>query len=45
VALAPAHLDVVRSMLRERLASDPTFVDLVRTATGGLASPPPNAHD
>lgn len=45
VALAPAHLEAVRSTLRERLATDPMFVDLVRTATGALASPPPNARD
>ncbi len=30
----------VRAALRERLASDPTLVDLVRNATGGIARAP-----
>lgn len=36
---APA-LENVRSALRDRLASDPTLVDLVRTATGKTPSLP-----
>jgi hypothetical protein len=38
--LPPAQVESVRSALRERLASDPTLVDLVRTATGAVPSPP-----
>jgi hypothetical protein len=38
-ALPPAQLDAVKRTLRERIATDPTLVDLVRTATG--AAPPP----
>jgi hypothetical protein len=39
-ALPPAQLDAVRSTLRERLASDPTLVELTRTATGQLPKAP-----
>lgn len=42
LALAPSDLSAVRAALRERLASDPTLVDLVRSATGAVVSPP---HD
>jgi hypothetical protein len=42
-ALAPADLASIRAALRERLAADPTLVDLVRTAT--TAAPAPRAHD
>jgi hypothetical protein len=40
VGLAPAHLDAIRSALRERLSQDPTLVDLVRRAAGALDVPP-----
>lgn len=39
-ALPPSELEAVRSALRDRLASDPTLVDLVRTATGAVPRPP-----
>ncbi len=42
-ALPPARLAEIRAALRERVASDPTLVDLVRTATG--ATPPAVPHD
>jgi|SRR5579859_874662 len=32
--LSPVQLEAVRSALRDRIRSDPTFVDLLRTATG-----------
>jgi len=36
----PAHdLQAIRSTLRERLASDPTLLELVRTATGHVPEP------
>jgi hypothetical protein len=38
-ALSPQALDSIRSALRERLASDPMFVDLVRAATGSVPAP------
>jgi hypothetical protein len=38
-ALPPQALEAIRSTLRERLASDPMFVDLVRAATGSVPSP------
>jgi len=37
--LPPAQIESVRAALRERLATDPTLVDLVRTATGAIPSP------
>jgi hypothetical protein len=40
-SLPPVELDAIRRALRDRLASDPALVDLVRAATG--ATPPP--HD
>jgi hypothetical protein len=42
-SLAPADLASIRAALRERLAADPTLVDLVRTATAGAS--PPRARD
>jgi hypothetical protein len=33
-ALPPVELEKIRGALRERLASDPTLVDLLQTATG-----------
>jgi hypothetical protein len=42
LALSPSDLSAVRAALRERLASDPTLVDLVLSATGAVVSPP---HD
>jgi hypothetical protein len=42
LVLPPSDLSAIRAALRERLASDPTLVDLVRSATGAVASPP---HD
>ena len=38
--LSPAHLDTVRSMLRDRMATDPELVDLVKQATGQAPSIP-----
>jgi hypothetical protein len=32
--LAPSELDSIRAALRERIAADPTLVDLVTAATG-----------
>jgi hypothetical protein len=40
--LPPAQLEEVRAALRERMASDPALVDLVRTATGAVPQPPPD---
>ena len=36
-SLPAAKLTAIRSALRDRLASDPALVDLVRTATGAAA--------
>ena len=36
-SLPPVQLEAIRSALRDRLASDPALVDLVRTATGATA--------
>jgi hypothetical protein len=36
-SLPPAQLESIRSALRERLATDPSLVDLVRMATGATA--------
>jgi hypothetical protein len=41
-ALTPAQLEDVRAALRERMASDPALVDLVRKATGAIPQPPPD---
>jgi uncharacterized protein (DUF2342 family) len=38
-ALPPAELEQIRSSLRDRMAGDPTLVDLVRTATGSVPQP------
>ena len=35
--MSPAELEAVRRALRDRLATDPTLVDLVKTSTGRLA--------
>ena len=32
--LSPAQLDTIKSMLRDRMATDPELVDLVKQATG-----------
>jgi len=40
--LPPSQLEMIRSALRERIASDPTLVDLVHAATGAVPAPP---HD
>jgi hypothetical protein len=37
-ALPPAQLDAIRGALRERLASDPSLVELIHTATGQTAT-------
>lgn len=39
-ALPPAELEQLRSSLRDRLASDPGLVNLVRAATGAVPKPP-----
>ncbi|HEY8041757.1 MAG TPA: hypothetical protein VIF15_18260 [Polyangiaceae bacterium] len=39
-ALPPAEIEGIRAALRERLNSDPTLVDLLRTATGAAPTPP-----
>jgi hypothetical protein len=39
-ALPPSQLEQVRAALRERIASDPALVELVRTATGSVPQPP-----
>jgi uncharacterized protein (DUF2342 family) len=39
-ALPTPQLEAIRSALRDRMASDPTLVELVRTATGGTPEPP-----
>jgi len=33
-ALPPVELDAIRASLRDRLATDPALIELVRTATG-----------
>ena len=38
-ALPPVELENIRSALRERLASDPTLIDLLHTATGEVLPP------
>jgi hypothetical protein len=42
VALPPAQLESIRSALRDRMATDPALVDLVKTATGSVPQPPPD---
>jgi hypothetical protein len=39
-ALPAPELERVRLALRDRMAGDPTLVDLVRTATGSVPQPP-----
>ncbi|HEY1692164.1 MAG TPA: hypothetical protein VGG39_08375 [Polyangiaceae bacterium] len=39
-ALPPAELERVKSALRDRMATDPALLDLVRTATGATPSLP-----
>lgn len=39
-ALPRVELDAIRTALRDRLATDPALVDLVRTATGKVPDPP-----
>jgi hypothetical protein len=34
------ELEAIRSALRDRMASDPTLVELARTATGRIPEPP-----
>lgn len=38
-AMRPGELESIRSALRDRLTSDPTLADLVRTATGSVPRP------
>lgn len=38
--MPPAKLETLKSMLRERLASDPTLAELVTQATGQAPTPP-----
>jgi hypothetical protein len=38
--LSRAELDDIRRMLRDQLSTDPGLIDLVRTATGRVPSPP-----
>jgi uncharacterized protein (DUF2342 family) len=38
--LPPVELEAIRSTLRDRLGTDPTLTDLVRTATGHAPQPP-----
>ncbi len=38
--LSPSQLDTIRSMLRDRMATDPELVDLVKQATGQAPSVP-----
>jgi hypothetical protein len=38
-ALPPVELENIRSALRERLAGDPTLIDLLHTATGETLPP------
>jgi hypothetical protein len=38
--LPPVELDAIRAALRDRMSTDPTLVELARTATGQLPPPP-----
>ena len=38
--LSPSQLDSIKSMLRDRMATDPELVDLVKQATGHAPSVP-----
>jgi len=38
--LSPSQLDTIKSMLRDRMATDPELVDLVKQATGHAPSVP-----
>jgi hypothetical protein len=38
--LTPAELESIRAELRDRMATDPTLMDLVHTATGVAPSTP-----
>jgi hypothetical protein len=38
--LAPDQLEFIKGALRDRMRTDPAFMDLVRTATGHAPSPP-----
>lgn len=38
--LSPSQLDTIKSMLRDRMATDPELVDLVKQATGQAPSVP-----
>ncbi len=38
--LSPVELDTIRSMLRDRMATDPALADLVKQATGHAPSVP-----
>jgi hypothetical protein len=37
--LTPTQIDMVRTTLRDRMATDPELVDLIKQATGLLSSP------
>ncbi len=39
-AMSPSQIDSIRSMLRDRMATDPELVDLVKQATGHAPSVP-----
>ncbi|CAN5370223.1 hypothetical protein BH09MYX1_BH09MYX1_22520 [soil metagenome] len=39
-SMPPAKLETLKTMLRERIASDPTLTDLVSQATGRIPAPP-----
>jgi hypothetical protein len=41
-AMPAAHLDEIKKALREKIASDPFLVDLVKSATGKVPNPPEN---
>jgi hypothetical protein len=38
--LPPGRIDEIRTMLRQRMTSDPTLADLLRTAVGHAVPPP-----
>jgi hypothetical protein len=41
-AMPASQLDDIKKMLRDQIASDPTLIDLVKTATGKVPNPPEN---